>query len=162
MQLHLADLVRLLAAGLVRQAATLSCIEVGSGGAVTRALTSQAGASRFLVGALILSPVPAQWPTALLGETAVWAAVEEMESPAARLACRAQALFGTTWGLGVVVSQEREQWHVQVGLAGVKGVCLEIRGDTAGGREALGTPLVEYVLSWVIQEVERTHGSGDP
>ena len=58
-------LLRRIAQRLTDSDETLACVEIGSGGDVTRSLTSEPGSSAFFAGSFILSSDAALWPRSL-------------------------------------------------------------------------------------------------
>lgn len=94
-------LLRRIAQCLSDRDETLACVEIGSGGHVTRSLTSEPGSSAFFGGSLILSADAAHWPRSLRrddrGNPEGPGSIPRLQG----LAVAAQEEFGADWALAV-------------------------------------------------------------
>ncbi len=95
------SLQRRIAKRLTRRNETLACVEIESGGLVSRSLTSVPGSSAYFAGALILAADAALWPQAITSDGS-W----QHEPPGSHIrldgaAAAAQQAFGAHWGLAV-------------------------------------------------------------
>ena len=95
------ELLRSIAQRLTERAETLACVEVGSGGHVTRSLTSVPGSSAFLAGSFILTADAAFWPPSLKRDDSAHrerpGSIRRLEG----LAAAARQAFGADWALAV-------------------------------------------------------------
>ncbi len=93
--------LRRIAQRLTARAETLACVEVGSGGHVTRSLTSEPGSSAFLAGSFILTADAALWPLSLRHDDSAHperpGSIPRLEG----LAADARQAFGADWALAV-------------------------------------------------------------
>lgn len=80
---------------------SLACIEIGSGGQVSRRLTSEPGSSAFFAGALILAADAAFWPHQITGCSGWQAEPAGSSGRLQELATVAQKQFSADWGLAV-------------------------------------------------------------
>ena len=95
------SLQRRIAKRLTSRNETLACVEIESGGLLSRSLTSVPGSSAYFAGALILAADAALWPQAIAGDGS-W----QHEPPGSHIrldgaAAAAQQAFGANWGLAV-------------------------------------------------------------
>lgn len=95
------SLLRHIARRLSERDETLACVEIGSGGHVSRSFTSQPGSSAFFAGSFVLTADAAHWPRSLR-----YYDCRNPEPPGSiprleGLAVAARQAFGADWALTV-------------------------------------------------------------
>ena len=134
---------------------TLACVEIGSGGQVSRSLTSEPGSSAFFAGSLIFPADSAPWPQAITGDGSWRAAPPGSHTRLAGLAGTAQAAFDADWGLAVERQPANSQTSFSIALRPPDGNAVSdtvfLAQDAAQPGEAR---LVECVLGLVVQRLE--------
>ena len=101
---------------LTARGETLACVEIESGGHVSRSLTAEPGSSAFFAGALILPQDSACWPQPITGDGSWRDAPPGSDARLAELAGIAQAAFGADWGLAVECQPAAFQESIHISL----------------------------------------------
>lgn len=134
---------------------SLACIEVGSGGHVSRSLTSEPGSSVFFAGALIFPADSVRWPQSITGDGSWQEEPPGSYTRLAGLAGAAQAAFGADWGFAVECTPTASQVHVYVALSTPDGYAVSktvlFVEDTV---QPDAERLVECVLRLLAQRLE--------
>lgn len=145
---------RRIATGLATRQGTLACAEVGSGGCVSRCLTSEPGSSAFFAGALVLAADAACWPHRILG-CGGW----QTEPPGSRarlqeLARVAQEQFSADWGLAVEWTPSAPQRLLNIAVRVPDGsLTFETSSLGAEGSPCGAERLVQCVLEVLAQRL---------
>ncbi len=94
-------LLQRIAQRLIERDETLACVEIGSGGHVTRSLTAEPGSSAFFAGSFILAADAALWPRSLTpgdcGNSGRPGSIPRLQG----LTVAARQAFGADWALAV-------------------------------------------------------------
>lgn len=135
---------------------TLACVEIGSGGRVSRVLTSEPGSSAFFAGSLILPADSAHWPQSIAGDGSWRAAPPGSQARLAGLAGVAQQSYGTDWGVAVECLPAAGQISLSIALRTPGGntvldTVLPAEDAVQSGEERL----VECVLELLAQQLEK-------
>ena len=148
-------LLQRLAQRLTERGETLACVEIGSGGHVSRSLTSEPGSSALFAGSLIFPADAALWPQAITGDGSWRAAPPGSHTRLAGLAGVAQVAFGTDWGLAVECQPANSQTSLSIALLFPDGNAVS---DTVFLAEDAAQPgeerLVQCVLRLLAQHLE--------
>ncbi|MYB77028.1 MAG: CinA family protein [Chloroflexi bacterium] len=141
---------------------TLACVEIGSGGQVSRCLTSEPGSSAFFAGSLIFPADAALWPQAITGDGSWRAAPPSSHTRLAGLAGVAQAAFGTDWGLAVECLPANKQTSLSLALLFPDGNAVSDTVFLAEDAAQTGEErLVQCVLGLLAQRLEE-HNEKSP
>lgn len=140
---------------LTARGETLACVEIESGGHVSRSLTAEPGSSAFFAGALILPQDSACWPQPITGDGSWRDAPPGSDARLAELAGIAQAAFGADWGLAVECQPAASRESLHCALRAPDG--SSVMESAPLGENALqpGTErLVQCVLEILAQRLE--------
>lgn len=147
------------AASLTTRGEVLACVEIGSGGWVSRSLSAEPGSSGFYAGAFVLTPDASHWPTLLAS-----CGISRRESLRTHedlklLATVAGKKFGAHWVLVVDSKTAIEEDGVNIALLAPDGTCSRETASLAElpGVETSQCPdnrLVQYVLQHLSKRLE--------
>ena len=134
---------------------TLACVEIGSGGHISRCLTSEPGSSAFFAGSLIFPADAALWPQAITGDGSWRETPPGSHTRLAGLAGVAQKAFGADWGLAVECLPANSQTSLSIALRPPDGNAVSdtvfLAQDTVQPGEER---LVQCVLGLLAQRLE--------
>ena len=137
-------------------------MEIGSGGHVSRGLTSEPGSSAFFAGSLIFPADSALWPQSITGDGNWKQSPPGSHTRLAGLAGVTQAAFGTDWGLAVECQPANSQTSLSIALRPPDGNAVSdtvlLAEDAAQPGEEL---LVQCVLRLLAQRLEE-HNEKSP
>lgn len=136
-----------------------ACVEIGSGGWISRNLTAEPGSSGFYAGAFILTPNASHWPTLLAGCGISRRGTLRTHEDLKLLATVAGKQFGAHWVLVVDSKSAIEKDGVHIALLAPNGTCSYRSASLAQlpGVETSQCPdkrLVQYVLLHLSERLE--------
>ncbi len=146
---------RRIASSLTARRETLACVEIGSGGRISQALTAEPGSSAFFTGALILTPDAALWPRAITGRGCWQAEPPGSEPRLFGLAAVAQKQFDADWGLAVECVPSATPVALHLALRSPDcGACCETAALAADAAEPDSGRLAQCVLERLAARLE--------
>lgn len=133
----------------------LACVEIHSGGHVSRSLTSEPGSSAFFAGTLILPQDSARWPQPITGDGSWREAPPGSYTRLAGLAGIAQAAFGADWGLAVECQPAARGLRVDTLLRAPNGhAAVDSLSSAEDAGHSEDERLVQCVLEVLAQRLE--------